>query len=147
MTAFANKREMICSVLHRPPPKLPPMKIWKPKCKNLPVLQSYPRKLPASYWLNWNKRTFEQVLPTSSWVASGKLRELCTEVGYKDHKRLNKVCTRLVQGADIGCRGRGRLPTVSRNSPSVSEYGARVADSLQEWVDKGRTDLAFCTFL
>ena len=109
----------------------------KPKCRNLPILGNYKKILPASYWLHWNKRTFEETLPSKSWVSGAKLRELCDLLGYKDQDRLHRVCQRLENGADIGCRGRARLPTITPNSPSAYEYGARVADSLQEWINQG----------
>ena len=119
-------------MLSKPPPGKLVKKIWKPKCPNLPILESYSKTLPASYWMNWNKLAFEQALPTSSWVSSKMLKELSYIAGYQDSNRLERVCKRLDQGADIGCRGRGRLPTVSPNAISAYEYGARVADSLQD---------------
>ena len=128
---------IIKSFMSTPPPKIPPGKIWKPKCANLPLLSSYKRTLPANYWSKWNKRTFSQVLPTKSWVSSTKIQELCQEVGYRDAARLKRVVDRLDNGADIGCVGRARLPTVTPNGSSAYEYGARVADSLQDWINQG----------
>ena len=132
-----EERNLICRMLNRPPPRMPPGKVWKPKCANLPILGNYQRSLPASYWLHWNKRNFEQVLPTSSWVSSSKLRELCSEVGYSGSERLNRVCLRLEQGADIGCKGQGRLPTFSKNAPSMYKHAPKVADALQTWINQG----------
>ena len=123
--------------MDRPPPKNTLKKDWKPKCSNLPILPSYNKILPASYWVNWNLKTFQQVLPTSSWVSSSRLREVCEQVGYADKNRLEKVCKRLELGADIGCNGRARLPTETLNSRSAYEYGSRVANSLQEWIIQG----------
>ena len=47
---------------------------------------------------------------------------------------------RLKKGADIGCKGAGRLPTSKPNSASAIEYGDRLADSLQDWI---KSKLAF----
>ena len=43
----------------------------------------------------------------------------------------------LQRGASIGCEGDGRLPTSRPNSDSAAEYGVRVEDSLQSWIEKG----------
>ena len=53
--------------------------------------------------------------------------------------RLRRVCDVLEFGADIGCVGRGRLPTRSANGDSLwqPEIGVVVADVLQDWVVKG----------
>ena len=123
-------KRLVLSFMNKPPPKMPRGKVWKPKCGNLPLLSSYKRTLPASYWSNWNKRTFAQVLPTKFWVSS-------SEVVYKDIARLKRVVDRLDNGANIGCEGRGRLPTVTPNGSSAYELGARVADSLQDWINQG----------
>ena len=77
------------------------------------------------------------MLPTKSWVSSREMRKLCTDVGYKDQERLDRVCSRLENGANIGCVGRARLPTVTPNGKSTYDFGARVADSLQDWIDQG----------
>ena len=90
------------SFIGNPPLGPPPAKVWKPKCKNRPILPSYPRKLPISYWQNWNKRSLAQVLPAKSWVSSGEFRKLCAEVGYHDKEKLDRVCKRLEFGAYIG---------------------------------------------
>ena len=51
--------------------------------------------------------------------------------------RLRRVLQRLENGADIGCKGPSRLPTIENNSRSFFEYGVRVADSLQGWITDG----------
>jgi hypothetical protein len=58
-------------------------------------------------------------------------------VGCDDCSRLELVCRDLENGADIGCRGRAREPTVSGNAPSAIEAGAQVTDALAEWVQQG----------
>ena len=127
----------MASFVGKPLPRLPQLKTFKPKSKNLPILDKYPKKLPATYWAKWHKRTVSQALPTKSWVDPVKLNKLAEALGYGDPERLSRVCMRLEQGADIGCRGRGRESTKVPNSPSVYQYGDRVADSLQQWIDDG----------
>ena len=56
-------------------PPLPPLKEFKPKM-GLPKLKDYRKKPLASFWTAWPKSTFEQALPTNSWVSEGKFREV-----------------------------------------------------------------------
>ena len=43
----------------------------------------------------------------------------------------------LLNGANIGCEGDGRLPTKKPNSELATVYGERVADALQSWIKEG----------
>ena len=69
-------------------PAVPALKEFRPKM-GLPKLNNYGRSPHAGYWNHWPKRTFEQQLPTKSWVSSTKLMELAnhiviqTEQGWK----------------------------------------------------------------
>ena len=134
---YLARKELIKSFEGRMLPKLPPLKVFKPKSGNLPILSEYTKKLPAAYWSKWHKRTFDQVLPSKSWVDPLKLSQLAEGLRYGDADRLQRVLKRLRDGADIGCRGRGREPTKVPNSPSVYTYGDRVADALQQWIEDG----------
>ena len=128
--------EAVLKVAKLDPPELPKLKEFTPKM-NLPKLQSYKGNAPLGYWKNWPKRTFEQMIPTKSWVSSAKLKELALNYNYSDWDRLERVCERLENGADIGCTGRARLPTECSNASSALEYGERVADGLAEMIAKG----------
>ena len=128
--------EMVTQIATRPLPKLPELKTFNPKM-NLPKLDNYRANPPVGYWRHWPKRTFEQMLPTKSWVSSEKLKELALNYSYSDWGRLERVCERLEHGADIGCTGRARLPTFCSNAASMFEYGDRVADGLAELITTG----------
>jgi hypothetical protein len=58
------------------------------------------------------------------------------KLNYGDQARLDRVLERLRAGAEIGCTGRGRLPTNQKNDPSATEFGARVADALAEIINQ-----------
>ena len=62
---------------------------------------------------------------------------MAERAGYQDIDRLGRVCHRLENGAETGCRGRGRLSTKHRNADSAYEYGDRISDALQDWVVQG----------
>ena len=117
-------------------PPLPPLKEFKPKM-GLPKLKDYRKKPLASFWTAWPKSTFEQALPTNSWVCEGRLKELALKYQYSDWARLEKVCDRLRSGAEIGCNGRGRLQTIGSNANSAYIYGDRVCDTLAEMIKDG----------
>ena len=117
-------------------PPLPPIKEFVPKM-NLQRLRDYQKPPLAKFWTLWPKRTFEQALPTKSWVSSARLRELAVKYQYNDWAKLEKVCQRLDVGADIGCTGRARLPTFSTNAKSAYLYGDRVCDALAEMISDG----------
>ena len=103
----------------------------------LPKLKDYRRPPLAKFWNSWPKRTFEQVLPTKSWVSSRRLRELALKYQYTDWDNLEKVCERLDNGADIGCTGRARLQTIGTNANSAYKFGDRVCDTLAEMIKDG----------
>ena len=128
--------QIVCKTILQTLPKLPEPKQFKPKMA-LPTLGSYKGNAPVSYWNCWPKRTFEQMLPTKSWVSSEKLKELALNYKYSDWGRLERVCHRLDNGADIGCVGRARLPTFCSNATSTFLYGDRVADGLAEMIASG----------
>jgi hypothetical protein len=50
---------------------------------------------------------------------------------------LEAVCRDLENGADIGCRGEARSPTVSSNASSAYDCGPEVTDAIAGWVEDG----------
>ena len=114
-------------------PELPPPKKFKAK-HNLVVLKDY--ALPASkdFWEKFPKN-IEQ--PAKSLVNADKLRHLALQCGYSDIEHLNKVHMWLEQGAQIGCTGKFRLPSKSKNSKSALLDGQKVTDAICDWVEKG----------
>ena len=128
--------QMVLEQASQPSPAVPPLKEFKPKM-GLPKLANYRKSPPAGFWNQWPKRTFEQTALAKSWVSSSRLKELAKTYGYTDWARLERVVQRLDHGADIGCTGRGRLPTFSSNAKSAYIYRERVADSLAELIKDG----------
>ena len=53
----------------------------------------------------------------------------CRDLNYGDEARLERVLTRLRYGAEIGCTGRGRIPTFQANDATATEFGSQVADA------------------
>jgi hypothetical protein len=146
MTGFTDRqwdeymmRRRLAEKLKREPlPQPRPLKQFKKKNPEIPVLDKYKDKLPAAYWSKWTKRSYSSLTPVRSWIDPEQLEKVAEELQYKDkQRRLGKVLSSLREGADIGCRGLARLPTSVRNSASAYEYGERVTDALQDWVKDG----------
>jgi len=70
-------------------------------------------------------------------VSATRLLSWANAVGCDDHRRLLAVCKDLENGADIGCRGIGREPSVSTNAASSHDFGAEVTDAVASWVQQG----------
>ena len=94
-------------------------------------LEDYKKPPLESFWSSWPKRTFEQALPSKSWVNNKQLRELAMKYRYSYWARLEQVCHRLDYGANTGCIGRARLPTIGTNAISAYTFGDRVCDHWQ----------------
>jgi hypothetical protein len=89
-------------------PEEVPMKIFKPKCENLEILEEYGEEMSDSYWDKWEKRQYKGRSGGVSWVDAGKLKEEAERVGVKDMRWVDGVCDRLEKGAVLRCRGEGR---------------------------------------
>ena len=131
------KEALLKKALHMPVAPLPPMKQHKFKF-NLPRLESYvANDVPDSFWISWHKLPLRQALETNkSWICPVALREAAKRRGVQP-EGLEKSCTMLEEGANIGCVGRGRLPTRAMNSERVLGDGDILCDVLQDWVKKG----------
>lgn len=117
---------------------LPPPKQHKFK-HNLPQLASYVTGgVPEAFWDCWTKVSLEDAIEASkSWVDPAELLAVAEEIGFPVSEKLQRVCLVLREGASLGCEGRGRLPTVGRNSKDVAQHGAIICDVLQSWIAKG----------
>ena len=128
---------LLKKALHLPVAPLPPLKQHKFKY-NLPTLESYDAKeVPDSFWINWKKLPLNQAVDTNqSWICPAALRQAARRRGVQPDG-LEKTCTMLEEGANIGCVGRGRLPTRAKNSDRVLGDGKILCDVLQDWICKG----------
>ena len=66
-----------------------------------------------------------------------KLRDLAVQLGFRNKVILSKVVEDLVEGANIGCKGRFRQPGLATNAPSAVKNGHRVSDAVADWIHKG----------
>ncbi len=107
--------------------------MFKPKV-GLPPVSDYRAKQSPQFWEKFPENT--SLLGVSP-INPVRLRSWANAVGWDDRGRLDLVCRDLENGADIGCRGRAREPTLSGNAPSAIEAGAQVTDAQAEWVQQG----------
>jgi hypothetical protein len=94
----------------------PPPKVFKPKF-SLPPIADYKVGADASFWEKFPSR---KSMHAESLVCPVKLRQLAARVDCANHPMLEIVCKDLTEGADIGCIGSARSPSVSTNAHSTS---------------------------
>ena len=131
------KEALLKKALHVPVAPLPPLKQHKFKY-NLPKLESYDANhVRGSFWASWQRLPLRQAIETNqSWICPRALREAARLRGVQPDG-LEKTCRMLEVGANIGCEGRGRLPTRAKNSARVLGDGMVLCDVLQDWICKG----------
>ena len=135
---WANKRNLVHFAWRMPLPALPAPKRHKFKY-SLPKLSSYAAEdVPPGFWDRWEKLSLrEGVAQNESWISPVALRNAAEARGVLIDEKVEQVCLMLENGAEIGCIGRGRLPTQSRNAKQVVEHGEIICDVLQGWVKQG----------
>ena len=135
---WVNKRNLIHLAWRTPLNALPPPKVHKFKF-NLPRLASYAAEdVPPAFWSSWEKLSLSQGLAQNvSWISPVALRQAAEARGVRVDETVERLCSMLENGAEIGCVGRGRLPTQSRNAKQVLEHGDIICDVLQDWVSQG----------
>jgi len=116
-----------------PLPSPPPMKVFTPKFK-LRRLDNYRLAAPAGFWEEFPSRPYST---GKSLVMADRLRAAARVAGLGGSEKLAVVLGDITDGANIGCYGRCRWPTVSTNAPSAFEFGEQVTDAIAGWVDSG----------
>ena len=119
------------SIDYKRPPII--LKEFSKKYGNIPTRTDYRGTFEDSYWNHFTKRPLN--LQPSSWIKPDRLEEAAKLVKYENMEKISRIKASLTNGADLGCRGPGRLQTIQGNSPTAYEYGVRLADSLQGWLD------------
>ena len=85
----------------------------------------------------WDKFPENKTFSAKPGICSEALQAMVAEMGCSDIKRVDRVIGYLEKGADIGCRGRYRCPSVSGNAASAYECGAEVTDAIASWIADG----------
>ena len=135
---WENRRNLVHLAWMTPLAALPPPKKHKFKY-NLPKLSSYAAEdVPPHFWDSWEKLPLREGLAQNvSWISASALKLAAESRGVRVDKSVEAICHMLENGAKIGCVGRGRLPTQSRNSEKVLEHGDIICDVLQDWIKQG----------
>ena len=111
----------------------PKQKIFKQK-HNVSELVDYATAAHEGFWEGFPKQ-LDMSLPVI-WNVE-ELVKLAHEVGCEDWNRLWLVCQDIKYGANIGCTGVGRTPTISGNAKSAHTFGKQVTDAIADWIVKG----------
>lgn len=94
----------------------------------------YAETYPPEYWSKWPAPVEHLDNP---WLVADEIEAIWQETRCVSRKEVDQLLQDVRHGADIGCRGSGRLPTVCRNNKSAHEFGDRLADSLVTWIKTG----------
>lgn len=101
---------------------------------SLPEITNY-TETPNSSW--WNKFPKNTTGKGASLISAIRLMSIALAVGVTDTARLHTVCNDIKFGAKIGCEGRFRLATVSKNSKNCMEFPQQITDAIACWVKDG----------
>jgi hypothetical protein len=126
--------QLTLQVLNGPPLPDPPLKLFKPKFPNIPVLADYRQKAGPDFWSRFPSNL---ICPASPTINLKQLKFVVNALGTSDTVRLERVFRYIQHGADIGCKGSARMPSQSTNAKSAYEHGPQVTDAIAEWVQKG----------
>ena len=128
-----NHKMFVCGAFSKV--EEPPIPPYPYKHKHLPIMGDYKGKMTESYWKLWKCNPYSS--KPNNWISWNKLKEQADLVGYGNKDKLRKVEKILTEGAELGCKGTGRLPSRMANSLTVAAAGSKVADTLQDWIMAG----------
>jgi hypothetical protein len=130
---FEFWKERVVSASNSEDPPVPDPKKFIPKY-NLPPVADYRANAKRDFW---NAFPVNHSLTGTSPVSATRLKSWANAVGCADRDRLNSVCKNLENGADIGCKGEARNPTICGNASSAYDCGAQVTDAVADWIHQG----------
>ncbi len=133
MRAVQGWRKRVGDVCRGTGPGLLKKKTFKPKFE-LPKLASYSEAAAAVFWNAFPKKEIRKGV---SLVDAAALRRVAARTGSSDWQRLEKACTDVSEGADIGCAKAFRAASVSGNTKGSYKFGPQVTDEIAGWVAAG----------
>ena len=107
---------------------------FKPRFPEIPVRDCYKEPAEESFW---DKFPANKTLKAVPGMSSEALRGMVSKYGTSDQARVDRVIGYIDKGADIGCRGIYRCPSVSGNAASAYESGREVSDAIAGWIADG----------
>jgi len=110
----------------------PSMKVFKAK-NNLMKLDSYTGVAPTAFWAQFPVNTADWKPSVIDHIQSKKLAD---RLGINGGWAM-EVISNIKNGADIGCRGKFREASRSKNSSDAGKSGQQVSDAAASWIKKG----------
>ena len=112
----------------------PELSKFKPRFPDIPKREDYKEPAGEKFWEQFPANNVLKAVPGISSVA---LKGMVDRLGTSDRDRVDRVISYIENGADIGCRGIYRCPTVSGNAASAYESGHEVTDAIAGWIVDG----------
>jgi hypothetical protein len=110
------------------------LKQFKPKFPMLPVLDCYKEITSADFWQNF---PVNYIQPARSNISAENLEAVLGEAGLVVDEGMAKVLGWIRHGARIGCEGRFRAASFSKNTKGAYVNGRQVSDAIAAWVKQG----------
>jgi hypothetical protein len=113
---------------------LPDQKVFKPKFPQLPELADYKNIVDERFWEVFPTNF---VQPAKSNIDADELHQCLAAAGVPISPQIEKVLHWIRYGAEIGCKGKVRAASVSKNAANAYQHGRQVSDAIAAWVSVG----------
>ena len=117
--------------------QLLPLKEFKAKNPEIPVLMDYSKLASNEWWGYWPSLTWEEGIKIKSEINPSKMIKWADRADHPDMAMVLEIAEDLRRGCDIGTRGEFLCPSYSSNAPSAYEYGNRVTDCIVQGIKDG----------
>ena len=119
-------------IMNNPPPDMPALKTFVPKCPELEKLSSYHGEADDKFWEGFP--VYKNMHGKSPYkLKAATLLQLAEGVGVADMETVQAVANDILFGCDLKV-GDNCPPSRSTNAPSAKNNGYKVTDALASWV-------------
>ena len=120
-------------IMNHPPPDMPPLKVFTPKCPELEKLSSYNGEAKEEFWQSFP--VYRNMHGKSPYkLRADVLVQLAEGVVVADMETVRAVANDIIHGCDLKVDGDKCPPSRSTNAPSAKNNGYKVTDALATWI-------------
>ena len=117
-------------------PDIPPLKVFKAKCPEIPILKNYDFGAPRSFWNKFpvNKNIKK---PGPFKLDAEQILSRATKCGVQNMRVVRGFVNDIKNGCNLKVDNDAYKPRKSNNAPSARDEGEKVSDALATWIKKG----------